>query len=184
MKSVLLNNDGYTVDGQWRLVKIPTPTTAAEDDFKRMIAKSPAPELGEAVLSHYVNNDNGEVIPAEDFYDLPVSVWTPLFKAPPAPAVPEKRISELESANQALRAELDRVKQKAMVDYDEYIAGNRKDRADAERLAQAIKSEAQYCFHWRDESLKKGDADRAKRHEERGLRLMSHIDAAKGVDRG
>ncbi len=53
---------------------------------------------------------------------------------------------------------------------------NQELRADADRLAQAIKSEAQYCFHWRDEALKKGDADRAKRHEERGLRLMSHID--------
>jgi len=47
------------------------------------------------VLSHYVNNDNGEVIPAEDFYDLPVSVWTPLFTAPPAPAMPAEWRDEL-----------------------------------------------------------------------------------------
>ena len=48
-------------------------------------------------------------------------------------------------------------------------------RIEIERLRQTIKNEAQYCFHWRDESLKIGDTDRAKRHDERGNRLLAGI---------
>jgi len=99
-KTVMLDGRGYTLDGRYKLVLVePTDNACyaglkarteemaesgtinpSRATYRAMVAESPAPELGEAVLSHYVNNDNGEVIPAEDFYDLPVSVWTPLFK--------------------------------------------------------------------------------------------------------
>jgi len=38
-----------------------------------------------------------------------------------------------------------------------------------------LKQEADYCYHWMNESLLKGDADRAMRHKERGDRLMASI---------
>lgn len=73
MKSVLLNNAGYTADGQWRLTPVEPDQSMIDaardkymawhygcgkedvplyytpsDHFRAMIAASPAPELGEA----------------------------------------------------------------------------------------------------------------------------------------
>jgi len=42
-------------------------------------------------------------------------------------------------------------------------------------LRAVLKQEADYCYHWMNESLLKGDADRAMRHKERGDRLMASI---------
>lgn len=105
MKSVLLNEQGYTTDGDWRLVKVePTnngsgsmadegamvlkchPDTPAMNNrtaiaravFKAMIAASPAPVLGGA-----------------------------------APAATDNRIAELEVENHALQGEQDEWKQAA-----------------------------------------------------------------------
>ena len=48
-------------------------------------------------------------------------------------------------------------------------------RAEVKKLRAAIKQEAEYCYGWAKNSEMMGDDDRAKRHRERGDRLMSNI---------
>ena len=43
------------------------------------------------------------------------------------------------------------------------------------KLRAAIKQEADYCYEWAAKAEMMGDDDRAKRHRERGDRLMSNI---------
>ena len=46
---------------------------------------------------------------------------------------------------------------------------------EIERLRSVIKQEADYCYGWAANAEMMGDDDRAKRHKERGDRLMSNI---------
>lgn len=48
-------------------------------------------------------------------------------------------------------------------------------RAEVKKLRAAIKQEADYCYGWAANAEMMGDDDRAKRHKERGDRLMSNI---------
>lgn len=47
--------------------------------------------------------------------------------------------------------------------------------ARLEKLQQGVEQEAQYCYHWEQESRAKGDESRAGRHRERGDRLMALV---------
>lgn len=42
-------------------------------------------------------------------------------------------------------------------------------------LVMALSVEANYCYHWMNESRNKGDEERALRHQERGDRLASYL---------
>ena len=48
-------------------------------------------------------------------------------------------------------------------------------RIEIEKLRQTIKNEADYCYGWADHFYGLKDYDRAKRHKERGDRLMNSI---------
>ena len=48
-------------------------------------------------------------------------------------------------------------------------------RAEVKRLRATIEREAEYCYGWAASAEMMGDDDRAKRHRERGDRLMSNI---------
>jgi len=48
-------------------------------------------------------------------------------------------------------------------------------RDEVKKLRQTIKQEAEYCYGWADHFYGLKDYDRAKRHKERGDRLMNGI---------
>ena len=48
-------------------------------------------------------------------------------------------------------------------------------RLETSRLRAVIEREAEYCYGWAASAEMMGDDDRAKRHRERGDRLMSSI---------
>ena len=48
-------------------------------------------------------------------------------------------------------------------------------RAEVRKLRATIEREAEYCYGWAASAEMMGDDDRAKRHRERGDRLMSSI---------
>ena len=48
-------------------------------------------------------------------------------------------------------------------------------RAEVRKLRSTIKQEADYCYKWAAGAEMMGDDDRAKRHKERGDRLMASI---------
>lgn len=136
MKSVLLNNAGYTADGQWRLVVVdPKPEMSAkglciseaEHDpagvYRAMIAASPAPELGEAVPADWRSIINEFIGEAEQTYCPDSTCKYPdarccredmknLVQQAKAllqsPSAINNRIAELEVENQELRADAER----------------------------------------------------------------------------